>query len=280
MTIYAGPFQRIYDPSEGEAGPWYINDHCFIRDAHGLWHMFGITHAEPAAALDEKFLAHATAENLLAAQWQKQAPVMSVDTARGETHVWAPHVIQHDGLYWMYYCAGGADHSHYRIHLATSRDLWTWERHPDNPMLIDGFDARDPMVLRLKDGWVMYYTATSEPAGGHYVVAAVFSQDLVHWGDKRVVFRHPEKGSIGGPTESPFVVLRGGQAYLFVCTNEPYSHTAVYESSDPLHWSIENKVGEFGAHAAEVIVLENGESFISRAGWGEGGLHLAKLVWE
>ena len=53
--------------------------------------------------------------------------------------------------------------SEYRIHLATSSDCTTWTRHPENPMVVDGYEARDPMVLRVDDRWVMYYTATSEP---------------------------------------------------------------------------------------------------------------------
>ena len=281
MKVSAGPFQRIYDPSVGESGPWYINDHCFIQDGRGVWHMFGITHAEPADALDEKFLAHATADHLFAPQWTQQAHVLHADRATWqETHVWAPHVIRHDDRYWMYYCAGGADHHRYKIHLATSPDLWQWERHAGNPMVVDGYDARDPMILRHEDRWIMYYTANAEPAGGHFVVASVTSRDLVHWGDKRVVFTHPQRGTFGGPTESPFVVARDGRFYLFVCTNEPYSNTAVYESSDPFCWDIARRVGAIGAHAAEVIVLANGASYVSRAGWGEDGLYLAKLEWS
>ena len=42
----------------------------------------------------------------------------------------------------------------------------TWARHPANPLVVDGYEARDPMVLRVGDRWVMYYTATSAPAGG------------------------------------------------------------------------------------------------------------------
>ncbi len=63
----------------------------------------------------------------------------------------------------MFYCAGGRDHGRYKIHLATSKDLWSWERHEANPMVVDGYDARDPMILRHGDIWIMYYTATSEP---------------------------------------------------------------------------------------------------------------------
>jgi arabinan endo-1,5-alpha-L-arabinosidase len=278
MIIQSGNFRQIYDPSHGEKEPWYINDHCFIQDEGGLWHMFGITHQEPADPLNEKFFAHATSDRLLAPQWQKQRHVLHADYETfGETHVWAPQIIWHQGLYWMYYCAGGDDHSRYIIHLATSPDLWTWQKHESNPMVVDGFDARDPMILRYEGGWIMYYTATSSPQGGHHVVNAVTSQDLVHWGDKREVFRHPETGTYGGPTESPFVVRRGDLFYLFVCNNTPYNHSEAFESADPFHWDIADKVGDFDAHAAEVILLENGKSYISRAGWGEGGLYLAEL---
>ena len=49
------------------------------------------------------------------------------------------------------------------INLATSTDLWTWTRHPDGPLFHDGYDARDPFVIRIGEQWVMYYTATSDP---------------------------------------------------------------------------------------------------------------------
>lgn len=42
--VECGAFVKIYDPSVGENEHWYINDHCFIQDTNGLWHMFGITH--------------------------------------------------------------------------------------------------------------------------------------------------------------------------------------------------------------------------------------------
>jgi arabinan endo-1,5-alpha-L-arabinosidase len=59
-----GACTKIYDPSNGRKDRWYINDHTFIRSEDGQWHLFGITHREPANAQDEKFLAHAIAPNL------------------------------------------------------------------------------------------------------------------------------------------------------------------------------------------------------------------------
>ena len=126
-----------------------------------MWHLIGITHAEPMAAHDEKHFAHATAP-ALHGPWTKQPFALSTDPDAGETHLWAPHVIAHDDRYWMFYCGGGSDETAYRIQLAVSDDCWSWTRHSANPLVVDGFHARDPMVLRLPDRWVLYYTATSD----------------------------------------------------------------------------------------------------------------------
>jgi beta-fructofuranosidase len=274
-----GEFKKIYDPSTGEKERWYINDHTFVRAVNSRWHLYGITHREPANAQQEKFFAHATAPDLMG-PWTKQASVLHVDEKHQETVVWAPYVLRYENLYWMYYCAGGQDHAKYHIHLATSADLWNWNRHPANPMVVDGYDARDPMVMQFKDQWLLYYAATSTVKGGNHTVNVVSSQDLCHWSNKLEVFRDPEVGTYGGPTESPFVVARNEKYYLFVCTNHGYNETAVYESDSPFHWDPGSLVGKFLAHAAEVIQTPEGKWFVSRAGWGQGGVYLAELTWE
>jgi arabinan endo-1,5-alpha-L-arabinosidase len=278
-VLRVGTFTRIYDPSIGEKQPWYINDHTFIRAENSRWHLFGITHQEPANAQQEKFFAHATAPDLLG-PWTKQPPVLPVDEAIGETVVWAPYVLRDDGLYWMFYCAGGKEHEKYRIHLATSDDLFHWKRHPANPMVVDGYDARDPMVVKNGGQWILYYAATTEPKGGNHTVKAATSRDLVHWSPAVEVFRDAETGTYGGPTESPFVVPRNGKYFLFVCSNHGYNETTVYESETPFHWAAERKVARFPAHAAEVIQAAESKWYVSRAGWGQGGVYLAELTWE
>ena len=293
--IEVGPFQRIYDPSVGEAEPWYINDHCFIQGEDGLWHMFGITRQEPAQPKEEIHLAHATSPTLLASQWEKQPFALTADfEGHGEVHLWAPHVVRHDGRYWMFYCAGGGlgsrteiDHEHYRIHLAVSDDLWTWRRHEANPMFTDGFHARDPMVIRHDGQWIMYYTATSAPAGGNHVVAARTSPDLIEWSPRRIVFTHPKEGRYGGPTESPVVVQRGDWFYLFIGPNsndrpggDPYIGTNVHRSRDPLNFEGAQSVGHVESHAAEVVQDADGSWYVSHCGWAQGGLYLAPLSWH
>jgi beta-fructofuranosidase len=239
-------------------------------------------------------LAHATAP-ALGGPWTKQPFALSTDPAWLESHLWAPHVIDHDGTYWMFYCAGGPAPSAYRIHLATSEDCVTWTRHPANPMVIDGYEARDPMVARIGDRWVMYYTATSEPTGGHFVVAATESDDLLHWVGRHIVFRDELSGTGGGPCESPFVFEHGGRFHLLIGPDyggliatleqtgrvDPatYRRTRVLRSDDPLSFSIEQQIGTIDAHAAEVVVDEDGGWWVSHCGWGQGGVYLAPWHW-
>jgi len=282
VMVTAGEFVHIYDPSVGEKEKWYINDHCFVYGSDGSWHMFGITHAEPEAPLDERIFAHASARTLLQTPWDKQPPAMAFapEAPWNEAHLWAPHVIRHEGLYYMFYCAGDKDHSQYKLHLATSPDLKTWTRHPKNPLVVDGFDARDPFIMREGGQWLMYYTANSRPTGGNHVVACVSSTNLVDWGNKKVVYTDPRQGTYGGPTESPFVVRRGERYFLFIGPRPGYDGTDVLVSRDPFQWTIENKVGHIPAHAAEVIRDTDGKWYVSRAGWGRGGLYLAPLIWQ
>lgn len=272
-------FQHVFDPSDGEKEAWYLNDHCLIRGKDGVWHLFGITHKEPADPDHESFFLHATAPDVKG-PWKKQAPVMTVDAAFNETVVWAPHVIEHDGKYWMFYCAGGKNHEQFHIHMATSPDLTNWSRHPANPMVVDGYDARDPMALRVGNQWVLYYCATETPKGGNHVVKAVTSPDLIHWSNPRVVFRSPDKGTFGGPTESPFVVARGGKYYLFTTINTPYNNGAVYVSADPFHFDPASILMNFPAHGAEVVQTPDNRWFVTSCGWEQGGLYVADLHWD
>ncbi|MFA5292295.1 MAG: ADP-ribosylglycohydrolase family protein [Phycisphaerae bacterium] len=279
-TVTAGEFKLIYDPSAGEKEKWYINDHCFIRGTDGVWHMFGITKSEPAGPADEVKFAHATAKSLTQCPWKKEPFALTVDPNFREKHLWAPHVIFNDGLYYMYYCAGDDDHSKYKIHLATSKNLYDWQRFPDNPMVVDGYDARDPFIFRLKDKWVMYYTATSKPEGGNHNVCAVTSKDLIHWSDKKVVYTDPCSGTWGGNTESPQVIRRGKYYYLFIGPGDSYVTTTVYRSTDPFKWTYEQKVPIIRTHAAEVVRDVDGQWYISHCGWGQGGVYLAPLKWN
>jgi arabinan endo-1,5-alpha-L-arabinosidase len=280
VLVEAGKFTEIFDPAAGEKDPWCINDHTFVLGPDGTWHVFGITHILPVnfARDPGKHLLHATAKTLTQRPWHKEPFAVTANWDKyGEWLLWAPYIIRHEGVYYMFVCAGNNQGHRYKIHLLTSRDLGNWERSAANPLLVDGFDARDPIVLRDGQDWILYYTATETPEGGNHIIAAVRSQDLTRWSERRVVFTYPKQGTFGGPTESPFVVRRGRSYYLFACDGGTIN---VYLGRDPWHWELKDQVGTIYAHASEVVRDVDGKWYISHAGWEHGGLSLAPLLWH
>ncbi len=279
IRLVPGTKKRLLDASPSAEEPWYINDHTLVKDEDGTWHVFGIWHPEPAAPLDETFFLHASAPDLLEGPWTVHDPVLHARTDRGETHVWAPHVIRHEGLWWMFFCSGTEDHQRYGIDVATSPDLFTWTYPVDGPLFVDGFDARDPMILRDEKAgrWLMYCTRTERPDGGHHEVSVRTSGDLLHWSEPQVAYRSEQVGTFGGPTESPFVVPVGEQFVLFICESGIYDCTLAYASTDPMFFEDAGQIPvDLDEHCAEIV--QDGErTWITGGGWGRGGLTIRPL---
>ncbi|MFE4258766.1 family 43 glycosylhydrolase [Streptomyces sp. NPDC056883] len=276
--VGAGPFTYVYDPSTAE-GPRYLNDHTLIK-AQGRWHLFSIVgrsapRGESPDSTRETSFAHASAPSPNG-PWTTHADALTLAPSYfGEEHLWAPHVVEAGGRFWMFYAAGGASGA--AISLATSSDLFTWTREPSGP-LFRGLAARDPMVLRVGGEWVMYYTELSGP-GGHHVVACRRSADLVHWSEPGTVFTDATTDTTVSVTESPYVVERDGWYYLFIGPRGGYEGTDVLASRDPFHFELDGYAGHVPGHAVEVVA--DGDTwYASAAGWFRGGLHVAPLQWR
>lgn len=238
--VGAGTLQNIYDPTATEVPARYINDHTFIKGRDGTWHMFGITGPVPTPPqvwpdpAQEITFAHATAPSLTG-PWQTQPAALTVDRrypnpANGEEHLWAPHVIESGGTYYMFYAAGGNGAA---INLATSPDLWTWTRVPTGP-LFRGRAARDPQVTRVGNGWVMYYCEFDATTHQH-IVAYRTSSDLLNWSNERVAFADPSTiENSASSTESPFVIQHNGWWYLLIGPRGGYVGTDVYRMQRPI----------------------------------------------
>jgi hypothetical protein len=280
--VGAGTFMKVYE-TRNESPVRYINDHTFIKAADGTWHMFGITANAgplgqgPDSGKEDSF-AHVVAP-ALTGPWTPQPDVMHVDPSYfGEDHVWAPHVIESGGTYYMFYAAGvGANAA---INLATSTNLSTWTRLPSGPLFRDGLEARDPFVARIGNEWVMYYCASETPAGGRHIVAYRKSSDLIHWGERGIAYTDPTSTSNTiALTESPVVVQHDGKYFLFIGPRGGYVGTDVYRSVDPFHFESSGYAGHFYAHAPEVIE-DDGNWWVSAAGWFQYGIELAPLEWR
>ncbi|MFD5322768.1 glycosyl hydrolase family 32 [Streptomyces sp. NPDC127092] len=277
--LAAGPFTHVHDPSlPGRRR--YLNDHTLVR-AGDRWHLFGIVgdSAPPGQAPDssaETAFLHASAPSPYG-PWTGHPDALTVDPAyHGEEHLWAPHVIEADGTYWMFYAAGGRSGA--AINLATSTDLFTWTRVPSGP-LFRGIAARDPMVVRIGAEWVMYYTELSA-ADGRHLVAYRRSTDLRHWSAPGTAFADESTASSGvSVTESPFVVERDGWYHLFLGPRGGYDGTDVLASRDPFRFGLDGYAGHVPGHAVEPFT-DGQQWYASAAGWFKHGLYVAPLRWQ
>jgi arabinan endo-1,5-alpha-L-arabinosidase len=276
-----------------DTADWHVNDHCFIYD-NDMWHMFGIISPNPGVKASGPFnyLGHAVSDNLTSANWKTAAPPFYDSLSEGSV-LWAPHVVKSNGLYYIFYCAGGKPES-FAIALRTSPDLKTWSER--KILFREGYQARDPMVLWLEDEkiWVMYYCSTERDHGGHHVVAYRTSSDLKHWIKKQIAYRDIHTGTDYGNTESPFVVKRGKYYYLFTGprpydypTKELPNHlhpgyvgTDVFRSLSFNHFENSDFVVHLPLHAVEVVRDNDLRWYVSSAGEIQGGLFITSLNWN
>lgn len=217
----AGCFATVYAP-----GP-RMNDHSFIR-VGGQWHCFHIWLDDPAL---DQVIGHATSPDL--ETWTRQPeilPKLPPPAWESDAGGNAPHVFSHDGTFYLFY-------SRYRegrqqIGLATSHDLYDWQRYRDNPVFRpapfwcpweDGPASgqyrptccRDPHVMRIGKDFVMYYVAMTRERNVCAVAYGV-SRDLATWEDRGPVLTGPVSHDTGqAMMESPCVIRAAGLWHLF-----------------------------------------------------------------
>ena len=212
-------------------------DHSFI-EKDGVMHLFynvGYIGYEWDSRFVDTF-GHATSTDMI--HWKVQPPVLNVSGAPYENHqIWAPGITEKDGTYYLYY-AGVNEQVCQSICVATSKDLFKFEKYAGNPVVTPGTwglydlnawsDCRDPMPFWDDDGTLYLYYCTSihhadgrtEPALG---IAS--STDMLHFTDRGAYTFDICDFCL----ESPFVLKREDKYYLFY-TN--CGHGTAYAVSD------------------------------------------------
>jgi len=286
VQISLGARTQIYNP-DVNGQDWYMNDHTFIKDGTGKWHLFGIQRQEPGfppgCPFDEQWFGHATSMGLTTnLGFARQPDALQALRDGDEDFIWAPHVIRDGDTYYMFYATGTGvcgqpiDFQHFRMRLATSTDLNQWTRV--GTLFTDGWMARDPYVRRIGDQWVMYYTATPDPNvdAGH-IVAYRTSTDLRIWSERKTAFYD---SVASGWTESPQVIQHNGYWYLFITQRgDPgYDNTDVFKSKDPFNFP-NMPYTRLNSHAGEVVQDDDGKWYLSSGGWDRQGVWLAPINW-
>jgi beta-fructofuranosidase len=183
-------------------------------------------------------IGHAVSRDLR--QWQILPDALhpsdpSVEPEAFDTHTtWTGSIIRHGSLWYMFYTGGKRSENGLiqRVGLATSYDLMTWDKHPNNPLIEANprwyeklnFNQwrdeswRDPFVFRLDDG--VYHAlicarANDGPADGRGVIAHAQSANLLDWEVLPPVMTPGDFSQM----EVPQILEIGGRYYLLFCTS-------------------------------------------------------------
>jgi len=231
-----------------------IADHAWIEDRSGTYHLF--FHGENLYYPNQ--IEHYTTRDFQSLDYIGVALTVNLGAWDSDA-LWAPHVVEHDGTYFMFYTGvaeSGVD-AIQRIGLATSTDLVTWTRTPvnrcpgtsgdgciyecDEPWTTWGdaggsfnHQCRDPFVMWDADAqrWLMFATAKSVNQFGAVTVAS--ASDLSDWTGEGFIdaTRRLANGvgaqTTGGQAENPFVVTNDGLHFLlFTDWEDPQDSVSV-----------------------------------------------------
>jgi hypothetical protein len=279
---------RVFDTTHVRRDRHYVNDHTLTFGEDRRWHLYGIFHQEPFNPGHEYEFVHAVSTVQNPADWVEGSFQMSPEEEGialtrkpelGETHLWAPHVVHAGERHAMVFQSGGAGNDRAQIRIAESRDLAHWTRVGDKPLFEDICVARDPMLRKQGDLWVLYYTRCNNTSSRKSGVAYRTSTDLRHWSAPSMALTLDRTPAMfnSGYTESPFVFERNGWYYLTV-TSYPveWNATFVYGSRSPFQFS-EPPIARLSAHCAEWIFSDSGQVFMTHGGPGQGGIWVVPM---
>lgn len=256
-------------------------DFAIWQAADGSWQLLSCIRGtkEPGKT---RLLFQWEGKSLTDADWRPRGIALRAQTKLGETEggLQAPHVINHDGRFVMFY--GDWEN----ICLAESDDGKTFTRRTDAARRTGMFsegpgnNTRDPMTLRIGELWHCYYTAYPDRRG------AVFcrtSRDMTNWSEPTKVAFGGEAGTGPYSAECPFVVQIDRDFYLFrTQTYGKDAITRVYVSRDPLDFGIEKDEGRLLTTlpvAAPELIQHDGQWFIATLRADLKGIQIARLKW-
>lgn len=268
-----------------QAGMWYENwvpnDHTFVKNESGEWHIFGITHPETSTQSihDGEFLSfHAVSssgtfkETLIEFHYSDLPKILPPEDRPGErleNH--APYIIKKDTLFYMIYGPSP-------FRLAVSMDLSNWETKGE--LFSEEGGSRDPNLLLHEGIYYIVYCSLKK-------VQLRTSHDLINWSDPYTIFT-----SDSFDPESPSLIYNNRTFYLFFSSWDgiwdkkeikgAYQHlTHVHQSDDPFNFGDEGtRLTTLKSHAPEIFQGEDGQWYISSVEWPNRGVSVDLLDWK
>lgn len=259
----AQPAQAVALSPPCEKPGWFPQDFG-LKDHTVFWHD-GYYYIASIYLPNEKQFAYARSADLC--HWDPLTPILTERTPGGwdEHKIWAPHVFEESGIYYMYYTGVTAEFTQ-SILLATSSnpaDPASWQPQgmlfqPDHPQSNwkegEWSDCRDAMVMKTGEQYYLYYAASDYDGG--IVGLATATSPTGPWTDWGSIIP-PVAGII---PESPTIYYRLGYYYLIY--HKPRLYEAYRIGASPAGpWSAEYALTPGWAH--EVWDGQDGQVYTS-----------------
>ncbi len=184
----------------------------------GVWHLF---HMQNGGAL-----AHRTSRDLV--RWRvERVALWSGGRGEADANIATGTVVRgHDGRFYYFYTGNQ------NVCLATSDDLYSWEKHKGNPVLVGDdvgasrLNFRDPFVFYNDEEACWWMLIGSQAPGRFYqrsgCVALAKSRDLLEWTLTAPLWAP----GFGQQCDCPQVLQHGGHWYLFTLDRNAHYRVA------------------------------------------------------
>ena len=184
---------------------------------------------------NEKAFGHATSKDLVT--WETHERILTAIPGTWEGQVVsAPSVLKHGDTYYMIY-TGFDDRvsGKQAIGLATSKDLYKWERYAGNPVYeapewtkrnpSGWLDCRDAHIIRYRDEFLMFTMVTTDKDQGSISLAS--SPDAKVWkdlGPAVLTFHTPESPRVFEHRSMYYMFASSSHGKILLKTKDPKSN--------------------------------------------------------
>ena len=257
-------------------------DFAIWQAADGAWQLWSCIRATACGGRTRLFYRWQGAR-LTDRDWEPMGIAMQADPGFGETPggLQAPFVLKVNREYFMLYgdwenicLAKGVDGKTFVRQLGPAGKCGMFSEGKEN-------NTRDPMVLRVANGYYVYYTAYPNRQGAVY---ARTSRNLRDWSASRMVAFGGAAGANPYSAECPLVYYHKGSRHYYLFRTQRYgekAQTSVYRSKDPLKFGVNDDrylVCTLPVAAPEIIEYQ-GQLYMAALLPSLKGIQIARLTW-